>query len=386
MNQTSHLNQIDQIDQIAQIENSLKMLETLHFTGWGLFLVKIVVLLLVGLIATGVIKYFFHRFLGLMKKRKADWAGLGLKAAYAPILGMLWFLLMLSVVRISFGFAKSAVNFNPEDYNFLNYAFELGVLWVCVWFCIRLLKNICDRWLMDYKNLKKSSGSAELLLDPTSILVIRRVGFILISVIAVLIALGIMNIPLSGLLTFGGISGAALAFASQSMIANFFGGLFIYFDRPFAIGDWISSPERNLEGVVEHIGWRLTLIRSLDKRPIYVPNSVFTSSIIVNPSRMTHRRINQNITLSYADAEKLPDIMENIRQLLKNSPEIDQSCPNAVSLLPQDALNSSGMSINIYAFTAVTDSLEFKALQDQILLKIEEIIRKAEAKISTLTH
>jgi MscS family membrane protein len=371
---------------IDQFENLLRLLEKLKFSGWSLFLIQLMLILIFGLVATGLIKYFFHRFLNLMNKRKAEWAVLGLRAGYAPVLGMLWFLLSLSFIRISLGFLKSFFDFNNENYGFLNYAFELAVLWTVVWFGIRLLKNICDRWLVEYKNLKKSSGSAELLLDPTSILVIRRVGFILISVIAILIGLGILKIPLSGLLTFGGISGAALAFASQSMIANFFGGLFIYFDRPFAIGDWISSPEKNLEGVVEHIGWRLTLIRSLDKRPVYVPNSVFTSTIIVNPSRMTHRRINQNITVCYADAEKLPEIMEKSRLVLINSSDIDQTCANSVSLLPQDALNSSGISFNIYAFTEVTDSLKFKALQDQILLQIEQIIRDAEAKISTFTH
>ena len=224
------------------------------------------------------------------------------------------------------------------------------------------------------------------MLDPTNILIIRRVGLIFITIISALIGLGILKIPLSGLLTFGGITGAALAFASQSMIANFFGGLFIYFDRPFVIGDWISSPEKSLEGVVEHIGWRLTVIRSLDRRPIYVPNSIFTSTIVANPSRMTHRRINQNVTVSHADAEKLPEIMESIRQILRETPAIDQSCQNCVNLLTQDALNSSGISFNILAYSLVTESGPFKMLEDKILLQAQKIITAAEAKIAVFTH
>jgi MscS family membrane protein len=266
----------------------------------------------------------------------------------------------------------------------MDYVFELGILLGCVWFCLGLVGRICDRWLAEYQASEETSKGG-LTLDPTSILVIRRIGMIGITLISVLIGLGILNIPLSGLLTFGGISGAALAFASQSMIANFFGGLFIYFDRPFVIGDWISSPEKNLEGHVEHIGWRLTLIRSLDKRPIYVPNSVFTSTIIVNPSRMTHRRINQNITIQYDDADKVPQIMEKVRDILKNEPKIEKNHA-VVSLVQQDALNSSGVTFNLSAFTKVTESEKFKAIQDRVLLQIESMIRDLEAKISTLTH
>ena len=57
----------------------------------------------------------------------------------------------------------------------------------------------------------------------------------------------------------------------------------IHLDRPFTIGDWISSTDREIEGVVESIGWRLTIIRAFDKRPIYIPNSLFTQIVVKNP-------------------------------------------------------------------------------------------------------
>ena len=49
----------------------------------------------------------------------------------------------------------------------------------------------------------------------------------------------------------------------------------VYMDRPFSIGDWISSPDKDIEGTVEQIGWRSTRIRTFDKRPLYVPNAIF---------------------------------------------------------------------------------------------------------------
>ena len=78
----------------------------------------------------------------------------------------------------------------------------------------------------------------------------------------------------------------------------------IHLDRPFALGDWVSSPDRDIEGVVEHIGWRLTVIRSFDKRPIYIPNSLFTQIVVKNPSRMTNRRIFEYIGVRCDDDVK----------------------------------------------------------------------------------
>ena len=86
-----------------------------------------------------------------------------------------------------------------------------------------------------------------------------------------------LGFSVSGVMAFGGIGGIAIGFAAKDLLANFFGALTIYLDRPFSEGDWIRSPDREIEGIVENIGWRLTVIRSFDKRPIYVPNSVFAS-------------------------------------------------------------------------------------------------------------
>jgi MscS family membrane protein len=362
--------------------NALIQDETSYFSqlhGWGVFLLKLSTLFALGLILTFVILYGLRSLIRLMERNSSPWAGLVLNALFKPVIAEIWFWILLGWIRLSVTFFKLSFSLSWMDY-----VFELSILLGCVWFCVGLIGRICDRWLAQYQASEEAS-SGELSLDPTSILVIRRIGLIGVSLIAVLIGLGILNIPLSGLLTFGGISGAALAFASQSMIANFFGGLFIYFDRPFVIGDWISSPEKNLEGHVEHIGWRLTLIRSLDKRPIYVPNSVFTSTIIVNPSRMTYRRMNQNITIEYEHAEKMPQIMEKVREILREESKIEKN-QIVVSLVQEGALNNSGITFNFSAFTKVTESVKFKLMQDRILLQIEAMIRELGAKISTLTE
>ena len=111
----------------------------------------------------------------------------------------------------------------------------------------------------------------------------------------------LFDYSVSGLLAFGGIGGIAVGFAAKDLLANFFGGLMIYLDRPFSVGDWIRSPDKEIEGTVEDIGWRLTRIRTFDKRPLYIPNSIFASISVENPSRMSNRRIYEKIGIRYDD-------------------------------------------------------------------------------------
>ena len=111
--------------------------------------------------------------------------------------------------------------------------------------------------------------------DATTMRAIGKLLRTAVMITTVLVIMQTLGFSISGVLAFGGIGGIAIGFAAKDLLANFFGALTIYLDRPFSEGDWIRSPDREIEGIVESIGWRLTVIRSFDKRPIYVPNSVF---------------------------------------------------------------------------------------------------------------
>src|SRR5690606_7863144 len=154
---------------------------------------------------------------------------------------------------------------------------------------------------------------------------VRAIGKLLratVIITAGLIVLQLFGYSISGVLAFGGIGGIAVGFAAKDLLANFFGGLMIYLDRPFAVGDWIRSPDREVEGTVEYIGWRLSRIRTFDQRPLYVPNSVFMNIAVQNPSRMTNRRIFENVGIRYEDGDKMAAIIDNVRTMLENHAEI----------------------------------------------------------------
>ena len=150
----------------------------------------------------------------------------------------------------------------------------------------------------------------------------------------------------------------------------------IFIDKPFGVGDWIKCSEKGIEGFVVSIGWRLTCIRTFERRPLYVPNSFFAQSPIENPSRMENRRIKHSIHLPYRDAEKIPVILDNIRHMLKKSADVDQSKPIFVHVTQ---LESSAVECMVYCFTTYTDWERFLQTQQNVMLGILKIIHDNES-------
>jgi MscS family membrane protein len=202
--------------------------------------------------------------------------------------------------------------------------------------------------------------------------------------ISVMITLGLtllqtLGISISGLLAFGGIGGIAVGFAARDLLANFFGGLMIYLDRPFNVGDWIRSPDREIEGTVVNIGWRLTEIRTFDQRPLYVPNLVFANIALENPSRMLNRRIYETIGIRYDDVSKMREITNDVRELLRNHPDIAQDKTLIVNF---NAFAPSSVDFFVYTFTKTTDWIEFHHIKEKVLLQIVDIIEGHGAEMA----
>src|SRR3546814_2349754 len=87
---------------------------------------------------------------------------------------------------------------------------------------------------------------------------------------------------LAGLLALGGAGGIAIGFAAQSLVANLLGGLTIYASRPFKVGEWIIMSGTEVMGEVQEIGWRATRIMGFDRKPFYVPNSMFNTGVVID--------------------------------------------------------------------------------------------------------
>ncbi len=254
----------------------------------------------------------------------------------------------------------------------LETARNLGIIVLVTWFSLRFSKKYAGRYVGHKKSQNKS-------VDVTLISLFGKLFRAAVIVISGLAILQTMGISIAGLLAFGGVGGLAVGMAARDMLANFFGGLTVYLDQPFKVGDWIRSPEKEIEGTVEDIGWRRTVIRTFDKRPLYVPNAIFTNITVENPSRMSHRRIYETIGVRYDDIGKVEKIIEEVRILLEASKDIDQKQTLMVNL---NKFNHSSVDFFIYAHTTTTVWTKFHTIKEGILLEIADIINRNDADIA----
>jgi MscS family membrane protein len=236
------------------------------------------------------------------------------------------------------------------------------------WFLIRLIQR-GENYFHEKEDAK----------DKTTIDAISKLLRISVGITSTLVILQTLGYSVSGILAFGGIGGIAIGFAAKDLLANFFGGLIIYLDRPFAIGDWIRSPDRNIEGTVEAIGWRVTRIRTFDKRPLYVPNAIFSSIAVENPTRMLNRRIYETIGMRYQDAPKMATIIQKVKDMLRAHPEIDAQQTLIVNL---NSFAPSSMDFFIYTFTKTTNWIHFHEVKQDVLLKVIDIIDGENAEMA----
>ena len=228
---------------------------------------------------------------------------------------------------------------------------------------------------------KRSIGEE---IDQTTVDAIAKLLRISVIIIGFLIVLQSIGYSISGVLAFGGVGGIAVGFAARDLLANFFGGLMIYMDRPFNVGDWIRSPDKEIEGTVEKIGWRSTIIRTFDKRPLHVPNSIFSNISVENPSRMSNRRIKETIGIRYDDLSKMEKIINDVEKMLKNHVDIDTTETLMVNF---NEFAPSSLDFFIYTFTKTTDWAHYHKIKQDVLLKIINIIESngAECAFPTST-
>ena len=249
---------------------------------------------------------------------------------------------------------------------------DVAVIGAIAWFFVRFIRE-AERNLLAQR---EASGEG---IDATTVDAVVKLLRLSVFITAGLVVMQTLGYSVSGVLAFGGIGGIAVGFAAKDILANFFGGLMIYLDRPFAVGDWIRSPDREIEGTVEAIGWRRSIIRTFDSRPLYVPNAAFTNIAVENPSRMDNRRIYEHFGIRYDDANKMSAIVHDVEALVREHPDIDQSRTLMVNF---DRFAPSSLDFFLYCFTRTRAWAEFHSVKQDVLLKVLEIIASHQAEVA----
>ena len=249
---------------------------------------------------------------------------------------------------------------------------DVGLIATFAWFAVRFIR-IAERNFIDDKQAKGED------FDRATLDAIVKLLRLSVLITAFLVALQTLGFSISGVLAFGGIGGIAVGFAAKDLLANFFGGLMIYLDRPFAIGDWVRSPDRQIEGTVERIGWRQTVIRGFDTRPLYIPNSAFASIAVENPSRMRNRQIYETIGIRYEDASAMGAIVADVEAMLRAHDEIDT---DGFLMVNFNAFAPSSLDFFIYCYTRTTLWARYHQVKQDVLLRILEIVDRHGAEIA----
>lgn len=320
------------------------------------------IVILGGLIVDFTQRKILKKLHRRLEKNRFDWDDAVVGAVAKPLSLVIW------VTSLSFAAEIVQTETKAVIFNAMIPARDTAIVAALAWFLVRIIRNV-ERDLI----AKKPE------FDRTTVDAISKLLRVSVFITAILVALQTLGYSISGVLAFGGIGGVAIGFAAKDLLANFFGGLMIYMDRPFSVGDWVRSPDREIEGTIENIGWRMTRIRTFDKRPLYVPNSVFSSIAVENPQRMVNRRIYETIGIRYQDAPKMEAIIKKVKEMLQNHPEIDTRKTLMVNF---NSFAPSSLDFFVYTFTKTTNWVFFHEVKQGILLKVLKIIEAEGAEIA----
>lgn len=335
-------------------------------------LIEIAVVLGVTIIVSIAERFVYKHLYPKMKEKKKNWLCAIIKAIHGPFQVFIWFFGISLAVDLWTGFFQ-----NSKVMGIYSPIREAGGVILTLWFFSSLVTQ-SERFLMKKERTKKGNVDK---------MTVRAIGQVLRAVIIftgiILILQSIFHMPVSGIIALASGGGITIGFAAKDLLANFFGGLMIFLDRPFVLGDWIHIPEKNIEGTVEQIGWRLTVVRTFDKRPVYIPNSLFLILLVETPSRMTNRRINETVGIRYDDGKKIPQLLKAIKKMIASHKEVDQNCTSYVYFT---GFSESSLNIYVSCYTIPIDRDNYLRVQSDIFLKIFHLVQECGAECAFPTR
>jgi len=273
--------------------------------GEGRWLILELAIIFLALISSKILSLFVRR---VSQKSSSEIFIAITQALHRPLFYFIWYLALL-------------YSFDLVTDELLSYShptlwaafFKAGIILTAGWFLVRL-KNTAITYA-------SKRGEASPALDALS-----KMGTVAIVVLILILLNDMTELNVTTLLTFGGIGGIALAFASQELISNFFGGLIVQVTRPFTRGDSISVPAHNIIGSIEEIGWYQTRIRDDKMAAVYVPNALFTKSLAVNLSQKTHCVLDEKISVE-AKPEQIEALVDELSEYLSSHPDLFHDRP-----------------------------------------------------------
>jgi MscS family membrane protein len=308
---------------------------------------------IVGFIAKKIASAVFSRLIRAASKSKMPFDDILLNALHKPVE---WALLLGGIFL---GLLILPLPKEPVDIDRFVIAVVTAVsVGLVVWVATRAADGVSDWW-------GERAAKTESKLDDQLVPIVRRSLKVFFYIIGLVLVLQNLGYSVGSLLAGLGIGGIALAMASKDTVANLFGSIVIFLDKPFQIGDWIEMS--SLEGTVEEVGLRTTRVRTFANSLVTVPNAKFTTDPVNNWSRMKKRRIKMSIGVTYsATPDKVDELVLAVREIIEADPKILSD----FYLVNFDNLGPSSLDLFVYCFTETTNWAEFLQAKQEFLLKI----------------
>lgn len=252
----------------------------------------------------------------------------------------------------------------------------LGTIFILSWLVFRWKKDVQAIYMEKYRG----PGRA---MDRATVDTVGHFLSIIFYFFTTILVLAAFDVNMTTLLAVTGAGTVAAGLAAKTIIENIFSGIMIYMTRPFSVDDLISTVDKKIEGTVIEIGWYMTLVLNKERQPIYIPNSLFTSLVVVNPSRMKNRYIEFDVGIRYNDFKSVEPIVHEVRNLLESHPSLEQDGSGMAHFL---RFASSSLDINVQVYTKTVVKKEWRDIQQELMLKIGEIIEKHGAEIAFPTQ
>jgi len=201
---------------------------------------------------------------------------------------------------------------------------------------------------------------------------------ILVIVLGAVAILELWGIRVGPVIAGLGLFGVAVALGAQDLFKNLISGIMILMEKRFTVGDVILV-SGEVEGVVEQIGFRSTLVRRFDSTPVMVPNYKFAEQSVTNYTRRHHRRIRWLIGLEYRTSiDQLKNIRDEINNLIEKDDNFAKN-QNASFYVRIDSFSDSSIDMLVQTFTVTNDWAEFLKIKENLAVKIIEIVENNEA-------
>jgi MscS family membrane protein len=323
----------------------------------GIYLLAILIFLVFILLRRLFTKFVMNRIEAVTKKTKSDIDDNAFAAIENPIR-------FIPVVLGTF-FAIELLPITGQTEIIANNIIRSLVVYVLFWGVV----NLFEPFSFLLKKLEK------IFTGPMIDGLVKAIKALFIFIGAATI-LEIWGIKIGPIIAGLGLVGVAVALGAQDLFKNLISGILVIIEKRFSPGDWIRV-DGIVEGIVEKIGFRSTLIRRFDKAPVIVPNSKLSDNPVINFSSMSHRRIYWLLGVEYATSvEQLRQIRDGIEKyILENN---DFAKPDEVPTFVRiDRFSDSSIDIMVYCFTKTTKWGEWLKIKESLAYKIKEIVEDA---------